>query len=651
MKIFENLANLKASKLTAGQLTSTKGFYQAGDGGGATYLIKTSADYGGTPDEYRDHTLSGGTIAVLQIEGLLNVQTCGATGNGVTNDTAAIQAAIDAGSGEIIFPSGVYLVSSTLHITKDNVTLVGTGRGSSKIIADASFSGDGSYIANTMIEFNTINATGKLFFCGIRDITIDGIQNNANVSTIVHANWMHHFNVDRVRFYGGVQTGGFQLVLTSNSNSGTQWAMYNTIQDCDFTYCAGGILVGATGFGSINASQIERCRIGGNGAANTNYGIKIETGYSNSISDNDIESCSVGISSNESFNTFAGNLCEQNTTDFESLGYRSILLGNEFNVVDSFEEVTNLTDHGKVQSLFFNNVMDNLVVDGQFNTTLYNSSAFSTSLATASGEEVGRHIMNFTGGASVTNLSPILVNTKGGPLNGWYTFTFRAKVASGTGGLYIKLPSGHGLTSFRGCSIKSGTSDYLEFREVNYHTFVAGKGRSGALDTTYRTYMGSVYFDDTYVDNITSSFLQFAAQTVVGFSVEYVGLFKGLNGGIPCDSTVLESYIDISSKVAGNSPQILHHTRPDSVGMKVTSYLTGSVDRSINQYYFTYSDSGSTVEYPYHTSFNSFGYDSAGTPASDDHIILEPTFTRIRFFVRTASLAGTDPLYTRIEFV
>jgi len=114
MKIFSTKAALVAASLTAGQLTSTKGYYAAGDQGGATYLIKTAVDYAGTPDGYGDHTLAGGTIAVLQTEGSVNARQFGAVGDGVTDDTAAIQAAIDAAASSgssVILPSGTYSIS------------------------------------------------------------------------------------------------------------------------------------------------------------------------------------------------------------------------------------------------------------------------------------------------------------------------------------------------------------------------------------------------------------------------------------------------------------------------------------------------------------------------------------------------------------
>jgi hypothetical protein len=61
----------------------------------------------------------------------INAKDFGATGNGVTDDTTAIQNAINsaasAGGGEIILPIGTYVISATLNITTSHVRLVGFG--------------------------------------------------------------------------------------------------------------------------------------------------------------------------------------------------------------------------------------------------------------------------------------------------------------------------------------------------------------------------------------------------------------------------------------------------------------------------------------------------------------------------------------------
>lgn len=76
-----------------------------------------------------------------QISGdIYNVKDFGAIGNGIADDTAAIQAAIDAASasgvgGRVYFPPGVYLVSSTLTISEDFVSLYGAGICVTKIVS------------------------------------------------------------------------------------------------------------------------------------------------------------------------------------------------------------------------------------------------------------------------------------------------------------------------------------------------------------------------------------------------------------------------------------------------------------------------------------------------------------------------------------
>ena len=59
----------------------------------------------------------------------------GAVGDGVTDDTAAIQAAITAGPNKtIFFPEGKYLVTSTLTVTKQSMFFVGVGGLNSEIL-------------------------------------------------------------------------------------------------------------------------------------------------------------------------------------------------------------------------------------------------------------------------------------------------------------------------------------------------------------------------------------------------------------------------------------------------------------------------------------------------------------------------------------
>ena len=83
-----------------------------------------------------DQYLPAGTGAVTttvqaKLRESVSVKDFGATGDGVTDDTVAIQAAIDAytsGQISIYFPSGTYKVTNTITIAQDRTNLFGDGQ-------------------------------------------------------------------------------------------------------------------------------------------------------------------------------------------------------------------------------------------------------------------------------------------------------------------------------------------------------------------------------------------------------------------------------------------------------------------------------------------------------------------------------------------
>lgn len=87
-------------------------------------------------DDMNDGTVPGSlqnqidTLADTELF-YLNVKNYGAVGNGVTDDTAAIQACIDDIPGKnktsILFPTGTYVINGTINITEDSVELFGVG--------------------------------------------------------------------------------------------------------------------------------------------------------------------------------------------------------------------------------------------------------------------------------------------------------------------------------------------------------------------------------------------------------------------------------------------------------------------------------------------------------------------------------------------
>ena len=595
-----------------------------------------------------------------------NVKDFGARGDGVTDDTVAIQTAINtvgaAGGGTILFPRGNYKITDTLFIRYNSITLKGDSEGSAAIVAGADFSGSGGSITNTMFQVNDHTAADKLFHIALKDLTLNSValtggtpNSNPAVTCLFHANWVHYMSVEGCTFYGA-STGsdGIGVLLTAVGPAfSEEFSMLNSFTDCEFTYNYHGMKFGVTGQGSINASQVYRCRLGGT-ATGTGTGIEIRGGtYNNSFVDNDIEIYGTAIDASDTVNYFRGNLCEQNTTDFVG-GVGSPSFGNKFNTVSSNEEGMFVNEHGIVRTLMVEKTAPNLVVDPQFNTNLYESTFLGTSIVPkTSADELGSNTLQFLGGASVTNRARILINNKDQTLNGWYTVVFRAKASVAGGGLYVRIPTplADPTNDVRFAEIKSGTSYTLDLLEANSHVFVAGKNRSSIMTTDYRVYVGSVYYNNQSISELE---LRLTAQDADGgttpttFTVDYFGMFEGLTAFLPADDRVLEKYTDVSALASGGSTIITKIPFADSVFMKATSVLTGAFTRSINEMNLEVQN-GVSAPWVYHTDLNSFGYDSAGSSVTDDHIFVNSS-AELLYFSRSASLAGTDPLYTKIYF-
>lgn len=109
-----SISSLKALSKVIYDTVHVTGYYEAGDGGGGHYWLDTSDT---------TSTDNGGTIIVatdggrwkLITHGPVTLRQFGATGDGVTNDLAAIQNAVDAvlsvSGGQLFAEDGTYLIS------------------------------------------------------------------------------------------------------------------------------------------------------------------------------------------------------------------------------------------------------------------------------------------------------------------------------------------------------------------------------------------------------------------------------------------------------------------------------------------------------------------------------------------------------------
>lgn len=101
------------------------------DVGGAATLAELAASGGSTLIGFLQSG-AGATLRTVQskLRDVISVKDFNATGDGVTNDAAALQAALTAGAGKAVyFPGGTYLTNATLTVPADT-TVYGDGYGS-----------------------------------------------------------------------------------------------------------------------------------------------------------------------------------------------------------------------------------------------------------------------------------------------------------------------------------------------------------------------------------------------------------------------------------------------------------------------------------------------------------------------------------------
>jgi len=174
----------------------------------------------------------------------VNVMDYGAVGDGIADDTAALQAAIDTGAKSIYFPQGTYLISSSLTITDSERNFYGDGGLKSSPVIEAS--------ANT---FPIISAEGV------------GTQSLLSFSNLTFRYGEHGF-VSNVTPSGGFaildRTSFVNVTFEQQTVGGiygdaTQKMIIGQVKNCLFSYCVSGIksLGGNFSIWSIDDSKFE----------------------------------------------------------------------------------------------------------------------------------------------------------------------------------------------------------------------------------------------------------------------------------------------------------------------------------------------------------------------------------------------------------
>jgi len=173
-----SIAALKALTPSAGDAVNVLGYAAAGDGGGGTFYYDGSSsatENGGTiiaPN-------SGGGRWIRVYSGPINVRWFGAKGDGVTNDTSAVQAAdVAAAGGKLLFPKGSYSLPS--GVTISNASVVDGSNLDAEFLGGIAVGKSGVTIKGILFkdvaEVGATNPTASVYATGKSSITIEGCR-------------------------------------------------------------------------------------------------------------------------------------------------------------------------------------------------------------------------------------------------------------------------------------------------------------------------------------------------------------------------------------------------------------------------------------------------------------------------------------------
>lgn len=162
----------------------------------------------------------------------LDVRAFGAVGDGVTDDTTAIQNALNAvpaGGGTVYFPPGTYLISSALAASVSGTTVLGAGWGASIIL------GSVNQADAAILRWGGAAPAANLSNMAVLNIQLKGQWSTGSPGLLAHpssgGHTIDHVMVSGCRFFNtsqGVCTG----VLFLQPGDNDLWCVDNYLENC-----------------------------------------------------------------------------------------------------------------------------------------------------------------------------------------------------------------------------------------------------------------------------------------------------------------------------------------------------------------------------------------------------------------------------------